>query len=61
MQFIITACMDFQINFFQKISVYAATNGTLALHAPSSVAIEGCGLSDHEFEPSISFTSLKSE
>ena len=57
-QFIVTARMDFQIfSKFSYFRLYAATIWHFG-PAPSSAAIEGRGLGDREFEPSISRTLL---
>ena len=56
LQFIVTTRMDFP----QKISDFRLYTATVWHFgpAPSSAAIEGHGLGDHEFEPSISHTLL---
>ena len=57
-RFIVTARMDFQI-FSKNFRFQIVYSNYMALWpAPSSVAIEGRGLDDREFEPSVSRTLL---
>ena len=58
LQFIVTTRMDFQI--FKKFLISDQCTATIWHfgHAPSYTAIEGRGLGDREFKPSVSRTLL---